>query len=92
MQFADVPVNLSQCEGTVLGSLHQLTLTGAFVVDAAEVEYAVDDDAVQLLVVRLAECLGIGANGVERDDEVAIQRVAFASRSGDGSLDRGTVL
>ena len=83
MQFADVPVSLSQCEGTVLGGFHQLTLTGAFVVEAAEVEDAVDDDAVQFLVVRLAELLGVGAHGVERDDEVAADGVAFAIVEGD---------
>ena len=63
MQFADVPVSLSQCEGAVFGGFHQLALAGAFVVEAAEVEYAVDDDAVELLVVRLAECL---INGFSR--------------------------
>ena len=43
----------------VLSRLHYLTLSGALVVDAAEMEYAVDDDTVQLLVVSLAEELGV---------------------------------
>ena len=43
----------------VFGVLHLFALAGAFVVDAAEVEDAVNDDAVELVGVFLAEELGV---------------------------------
>ncbi len=43
----------------VFGGLHLFALAGAFVVDAAEVEDAVNDDAVELVGVFLAEELGV---------------------------------
>ena len=49
----------------VLGCLHELTLTGTFVVQAAEVEDAMNDDTVQLFLIRFLEELGIRAYRVE---------------------------
>ena len=43
----------------VFGGLHLFALAGAFVVDAAEMEDAVNDDAVELVGVFLAEELGV---------------------------------
>ena len=61
----------------VLGSLHQFALAGTLVVDAAKVQDAVDDDAVQFFIIILFKQFGIGANGVQRDDQVAVQGVAL---------------
>ena len=38
---------------------HDLALARPLVVDAAEVQYAVDDDAVELVLVGLAKLLGV---------------------------------
>ena len=46
-------------------------------------EYAVYDDTQQLVVVRLAEELGVRAYGVERDDEVAVDDIAVGVVEGD---------
>ena len=51
-------------EGTVFCLLHYFAFAGSFVVDAAQMEYAVYDDAAQFVVILLAELLGIGAYGV----------------------------
>ena len=40
-------------QSPVLGSFHYLALPGTFVVDAAEVEDAVDDDAMELFIIGL---------------------------------------
>ena len=48
----------------VLSSFHLFTLTGSFVVKAAEVQDAVDDHTVELLVVGASEFVGIGEDGV----------------------------
>ena len=58
-------------ESAVLCGLHKFTLTRPLVIDSAEVQNAVDDDTVQLLLVGLVEPLGIEAHGVEADEEVA---------------------
>ena len=56
------------CECTVFGCFHYLAFARTFVVDAAEVEYAVDDDSVEFFVVRRVLLFGVGAHGVERDE------------------------
>ena len=67
-----LPLSLPvHCESLVLCRLHQLAFARTLVVDAAEMEYAVYDDTQQLVVVRLAEELGVRAYGVERDDAVS---------------------
>ena len=53
-----------QCQCLVFGGFHYFALAWAFVVDAAEVEDAVDDDAVEFFVVGLVKLLGVGAHGV----------------------------
>ena len=68
---------VEQGEGTVFGGFHQLALAGTLVIDATEVEDAMNDDTVELIVVGLAEELGIGAHGVEADDDVAVDDVVF---------------
>ena len=42
---------VEQGEGTVFGGFHQLALAGTLVIDAAEVEDAVDDGTVEFFVV-----------------------------------------
>ena len=42
-----------------------------------------DDDTVELLVIVLMEKGGIGTDGVERDDKVAIDGVALVVVEGD---------
>ena len=56
------------CECTVFGCFHYLAFARTFVVDAAEVEYAVDDDSVKFFVVCRVLLFGVGAHGVERDE------------------------
>ena len=56
------------CECTVFGCFHYLAFARTFVVDAAEVEYAVDDDSVEFFVVCRVLQFGVGAHGVERDE------------------------
>lgn len=46
-------------EGLVLGGLHDFAFARPFVVDAAEVQHAVYDDAVQLVHVFLAKLRGV---------------------------------
>src|SRR3712207_5978641 len=60
---------ISHGERFVLGGFHQLPFARSLVVDAAKVQDAVDDDAVQLVFVRCAELFGIGAYGVQRSEE-----------------------
>ena len=74
---------MQQLQGTVLGSFHDFSFTRTFVVNAAEVENAVDDDAMQFGIVVSAKKLRVGANGVEADEQVATQFVALAIVEGD---------
>ena len=62
----------------VFGGFHDFALSRSFVVDAAEVQNAVDDDAVQFFVIGFAEGFGVGAHGVEADKEVAAHDVVCA--------------
>ncbi len=74
---------LSHSQCTVLGSLHDFALTGSLIVDAAEMEYAVDDGAMQLLIVFGGKLLAIAPHGVEADEEVATDDVALGVVEGD---------
>ena len=56
--------NLQEFQRFIFCRFHDLALSRAFVVDATEVQDAVDDDAMELLVVGLMEELGIGADGI----------------------------
>ena len=66
-----------QRERLVLVLLHDLTLTRALVVDATEMQDAMDDDAMEFALVRLIELLGIGAHGVEADNNIARNLIAL---------------
>ena len=72
-----------KCECLVLFRLHNLALSGSLVVDAAEVENAVDDDAVELLFVGSTHVLGIRAHGVEGNEEVAADFIALSVVKGN---------
>ena len=59
-------------QGFIFGRFHDFTLAWTFVVDTAKVQDAVNDNAVQFLVVRPSEFVSIGKDGVERDINVSI--------------------
>src|SRR3712207_9497624 len=69
---------ISHGERFVLGGFHQLPFARSLVVDATKVQDAVDDDAVQLVFVRCAELFGIGAYGVQADEQIARKTAALA--------------
>lgn len=66
-----------KCERLILFRLHNLALSGSLVVNAAEVENAVDDDAVELLFVGSAYVLGVRTYRVEGDEEVATDFISL---------------
>ena len=79
-------------QGAVFSSFHDFAFAGAFVVDAAEVEDAVNDDAVELLVVggaetggvvRGDELLAVRQYGVEADEHIAAYHIGAAVVEGD---------
>ena len=70
-------------ECLVLGGFHDFALARTLVVDAAQVQDAMDDDAVQLGVIRGIELFGIGAHRVEADKQVARNAVSFGIVEGD---------
>ena len=81
--MADASARREHGECLVFGGLHDGSFAWPLVVDAAEVEYAMYDHAVQLLVIVLAIGSGIGGYGIERDDKVAVELVALAVVEGD---------
>ena len=75
--FLYFPAFLRQyCQCFVLVSLHDLAFSGAFVVDAAEVEDTVNDGTVELLIVGGVESFGISLYRVEADKQVSGDLVA----------------
>lgn len=72
-----------QCERLILGSLHDLALTGSLIVDAYEVENAVYDYAMEFLLISFTEELCVRAHRIEADKEVAAQEIALAVVEGD---------
>ena len=64
--------------------LHNLPFSRPFVIDAAKVEDAVDDDPVQFaFVVVIGELFRIGAYGIKADEEVTVETVSFAIVEGN---------
>lgn len=75
--FLYFPAFLRQyCQCFILVSLHDLAFSGAFVVDAAEVEDTVNDGTVELLIVGGVESFGISLYRVEADKQVSGDLVA----------------
>ena len=70
-------------ECLVFGRFHDFALTWSLVVDATQVENAMNNHAVQLLIVWSAELIGICKYGIDRDDDVAADSLAFAIIKGD---------
>ena len=66
-------------EGAVLGSLHQFALARSFIIEAAEMQNAMNDDAVQLLFIGKTQSFGVCANRVEADEEVAADEFRTAA-------------
>ena len=62
---------------------HDFALARAFVVDAAEVEDAVDDYAAEFAFVGLTNLIGVGGNGFERNEHVAVDLAAAGVVEGD---------
>ena len=60
----------------VLVRFHDFALARSFVVDAAQMEDAMDDGAVQLFVVRGMELLRVRADSVEANEQIAPDAVA----------------
>lgn len=52
-------------------ALHYLTLTRSFVVDPAQMQNSVDYDAHQFAPIWLTKLIGIGADSIERYDDIA---------------------
>mgnify|MGYP000425330046 CR=1 FL=1 len=67
-----------QGECLILVLLHDFTLSRTLVVDSAEVQDAVDDDAMELIIVGLAKLLGIGADRIQRNHDVAVNHIFLA--------------
>ena len=76
-------VMLSHGQGFVFGGFHSCTLPGAFVIQAAEMQDAVNNHTVQLFVIGSSEQVGIGEDSVERDIQVAVQHLPFGIVEGD---------
>ena len=53
---------------SIFGRFHLAALRGRLVLEADEVEDAVDDEAMQLAIVRFTQLLGISAYGVQREE------------------------
>ena len=66
--------SLAESKGTVLGCFHLFAFARPFVVLSAEVQDAMDNHTMQFLFVCLAEEFGIGTNGIERDEYIAVER------------------
>lgn len=73
----------SHPQSLVLGSLHLFTFTGSLVIYTAQVQDAMNDDAVKLALILLAELFGIGTHGIEADKEVTTDDIALGIVKGD---------
>jgi len=67
----------------ILILFHDFPLAWLLVVDAAEMQDAVDDDTMELALEGLSELLCIGAHRFESDDDVTGNFVAFGIIEGD---------
>ena len=70
-------------EGLVLGGFHDFALTRSLVVDATEMEDAVDDDTVQFLVVGTTKLICVSEDRVEGDDDISVQGLSLGVVEGD---------
>ena len=64
-------------EGAVLCSFHDFTLARPFVIDSAKVKDTMNDHPVQLCFVSGTELFSIGAYGVETDEKITGNPIAF---------------
>lgn len=70
---------LSHGQCLVLGSFHNFPFSRTFIIDAAKVQDAMDNDPVQFsFIVVAGKLFGIGAYRIKADKEIAAQAVAFA--------------
>lgn len=51
---------------------HDLTFAGSFIVDAAQMQYSVDDHTEQFSIIRFSPTLCIGCDGFEGDEHIAV--------------------
>lgn len=70
-------------QGLVFGSLHDFAFAGTLVVDAAQVQDAVDDDAEKFCFIRGFKLHGVGPYGIQADEQVARQPFPFTVVEGD---------
>lgn len=59
------------------GSLHDFTLTGTFVVDAAGMQDAVDDLLMQFIVIFRMLLFTVGAYRVETDHDITVDGIVI---------------
>lgn len=62
---------LEQIQGFIFRCFHDFTFAWTFVVNADKVKYAVNDDAMQFVVISFVEQFGIGAHCIKADKQVA---------------------
>ena len=76
--YADPPCWKDQkLERFVLRCFHQLALARAFVVDAAKVQDAVDNNPIKFFPIRYLALLSIGSDGIQTNEKVAVQDVSL---------------
>ena len=62
----------------VFCGFHDFAFSRPFVIDAAKMQYAVYDYAVEFRFIRGIELFGVGAYRVQTDEQIARQFLAFA--------------
>lgn len=63
----------------VLCFLHDFPFAGAFVVDAAQMENTMNNNTMQFpIIIVVGKLLGIGTYGIQANEKVTVQTVAFA--------------
>lgn len=62
---------------------HNFSLSRSLVVDATQMQHAMDNHTQQFRVIRLGELLRIGANGVKRNHHITTDATAIAIVEGD---------
>ena len=68
---------LSQFQSLVFTTGHRFALTRSFIVDSAQVQNAVYDDAMELLVVVGPKLFGIGTDRIHTDENIAAYLIAL---------------
>lgn len=75
--------SLAEGERSIFCGFHDFTFARSFIVDAHEVEHAMNEHTVEFVVIVFTQHLGIGAHGIEGDVEVACQHCSCTIIKGD---------